>query len=212
MRPSSRPLLTLCAAGLIGFALGYASEAAARDALTPSGGSSAVEPAAAPRGYRDLDRPKVTYVTSGSFIGVHSGGIARNFAYDGLAVRGPRDEDSPGSAFPSRRRPPAKLHRAFSSASKIIDVETARLDRRPIGPSGIDIVYSGGSKIIRIAPGYGRPGRREPLGGTPVAAAGDVQPWSSGWLKHCMSAYSSFDPELGTYVARGGKVRFCEVE
>ncbi|KTR02617.1 hypothetical protein NS365_21160 [Aureimonas ureilytica] len=41
-------------------------------------------------------------------------------------------------------------------APKIIDVETARLDRRPYGPDGLDIVYSGTTKIIRISPDFRR--------------------------------------------------------
>ncbi|MEF2073284.1 hypothetical protein [Consotaella aegiceratis] len=39
---------------------------------------------------------------------------------------------------------------------KFIDVESERLDRRPIGPDGIDVMSVGGAKIIRIAPGYRR--------------------------------------------------------
>ena len=39
---------------------------------------------------------------------------------------------------------------------KIIDVETARLDRRPYGPDGLDIVQVGTTKIIRISPDFRR--------------------------------------------------------
>ncbi|MCE7026500.1 hypothetical protein [Jiella avicenniae] len=46
--------------------------------------------------------------------------------------------------------------RASSSAPKIIDVEAARLDRRRMPPSGIDTIWTGGAKIIRIAKDYRR--------------------------------------------------------
>lgn len=36
--------------------------------------------------------------------------------------------------------------------AKVIRVSTARLDRRPFDASGIDVVYSGATKIIRLAP------------------------------------------------------------
>lgn len=40
------------------------------------------------------------------------------------------------------------------TGAKIIDVESARLDRRPYGEDGLDIVYSGTTKIIRVSPDY----------------------------------------------------------
>lgn len=45
---------------------------------------------------------------------------------------------------------------ALPSTPKIIDVETARLDRRPMPSSGIETIWSGGAKIIRIAKDYRR--------------------------------------------------------
>ncbi len=42
------------------------------------------------------------------------------------------------------------------SGPKIIDVETERLDRRPMPPSGIETIWRGGAKIIRIARDYRR--------------------------------------------------------
>lgn len=43
-----------------------------------------------------------------------------------------------------------------AAGPKIIDVESARLDRRPYGPDGLDIVYSGTTKIIRVSPDFRR--------------------------------------------------------
>ena len=90
---------------------------------------------------------------------------------------------------------------AYLSGAKWIDVAADRLDRRPVGHDGIDVSYVGGSKIIRLASNYS--GRRQ-------RAKTDLQPWSPAWLRHCTSAYRSFDPSLGTYVASNGTVRFCE--
>ncbi|MAU95992.1 MAG: hypothetical protein CMP81_08905 [Fulvimarina sp.] len=44
--------------------------------------------------------------------------------------------------------------RSVPSEPKIISVEDQRLDRRPIPASGIETIYAGGAKIIRIAEGY----------------------------------------------------------
>ncbi|TFF24909.1 hypothetical protein E3C22_05850 [Jiella endophytica] len=45
-------------------------------------------------------------------------------------------------------------YRPLPTGPKIIDVETERLDRRPIPASGIETISSGGAKIIRIARDY----------------------------------------------------------
>ncbi|WP_182085490.1 BA14K family protein [Aureimonas sp. ME7] len=37
---------------------------------------------------------------------------------------------------------------------KIVDIASARLDRRPYGPDGLDVVELGPARIIRIAPDY----------------------------------------------------------
>jgi hypothetical protein len=42
----------------------------------------------------------------------------------------------------------------ISAGPAVIDVEAERLDRRPYGPDGLDIVSRGGPKIIRISPDY----------------------------------------------------------
>lgn len=42
------------------------------------------------------------------------------------------------------------------SGPKIIDVEAERLDRRPMPTSGIETIWTGGAKIIRIAKDYRR--------------------------------------------------------
>ncbi|ORE98553.1 hypothetical protein [Aurantimonas sp. 22II-16-19i] len=44
--------------------------------------------------------------------------------------------------------------RTLPSEPKIISVEDQRLDRRPMPVSGIETIYTGGAKIIRIAAGY----------------------------------------------------------
>lgn len=36
----------------------------------------------------------------------------------------------------------------------VIDVEASRLDRRPYGPDGLDIISRGGPKIIRVSPDF----------------------------------------------------------
>lgn len=38
--------------------------------------------------------------------------------------------------------------------ARLIDVESERLDKRPMPASGIDVIWRGGAKIIRIAEGY----------------------------------------------------------
>ncbi|KQT80992.1 hypothetical protein ASG54_05955 [Aureimonas sp. Leaf460] len=97
---------------------------------------------------------------------------------------------------------------------KILNVETERLDRRPIGPSGIDVTTtSAGSKIIRIAPGY----RMAKADRTPRSSARNgadlgLQPWSTDWLRYCQRTHRSFDPDLGTYVTSNGRVAFCTAE
>lgn len=97
---------------------------------------------------------------------------------------------------------------------KILDVETDRLDRRPIGPSGLDVTMTeGGSKIIRVAPGY-RMARAEKPNRRATGYDGrlGLQPWSAGWLRYCQKAHRSFDPDLGTYVTEEGRIAFCSAE
>ncbi|EAU41388.1 hypothetical protein FP2506_01435 [Fulvimarina pelagi HTCC2506] len=49
----------------------------------------------------------------------------------------------------------ARAGRYANPGPKVIDIEEARLDKRPYPKSGLDIIVTGGgSKIIRIAPGY----------------------------------------------------------
>lgn len=68
-----------------------------------------------------------------------------------------------GSSFVVINAPtaePAATSRATSDEARhdarIIDVASARLDQRPYGRDGLDVTYSGATKIIRIAPGFGR--------------------------------------------------------
>lgn len=35
------------------------------------------------------------------------------------------------------------------------------------------------------------------------------EPWSRDWFEACDARYRTFDPRTGTYVAKGGKRRFC---
>jgi hypothetical protein len=37
-------------------------------------------------------------------------------------------------------------------------------------------------------------------------------PWSREWYEACDARYSTFDPSNGTYVAKGGKRRFCTLD
>ncbi|MER0239733.1 hypothetical protein [Fulvimarina sp. MAC8] len=49
----------------------------------------------------------------------------------------------------------ARAGRYANPGPKFIDIEEARLDKRPYPKSGVDVIITGGgSKIIRIAPGY----------------------------------------------------------
>ena len=99
----------------------------------------------------------------------------------------------------------------FPSGPKIIDIETERLDRRPVGGNGIEVISKGGPKIIRIAPGYSRSGRREASAETKsqTPATGYLQPWSEAWTRYCINTFASFNPELGTYLDTAGRSRFC---
>lgn len=116
---------------------------------------------------------------------------------------------APTSALTPQGRSPLD-----STGPKILNVETERLDRRPIGPTGLDVfVTDGGSKIIRIAPGYRMAGATSSR--RPAARVEDrlgLQPWSTEWLRFCQRTHASFDPDLGTYVTPGGGVRFCVAE
>ncbi|MEN3793140.1 hypothetical protein [Fulvimarina sp. MAC3] len=49
----------------------------------------------------------------------------------------------------------ARAGRYANPGPKVINIEEARLDKRPYPKSGVDVIVTGGgSKIIRIAPGY----------------------------------------------------------
>ncbi|BDA85798.1 hypothetical protein Sa4125_33400 [Aureimonas sp. SA4125] len=97
--------------------------------------------------------------------------------------------------------PPGSAAGIYPSGARWIDVGAERLDRRPVGTKGIDVAYAGGGKIIRLGRGFSARGNR--------SQREDLQPWSSGWLRHCTATYRSFDPSLGTYVGTDGRARFC---
>jgi hypothetical protein len=103
---------------------------------------------------------------------------------------------------------------SFPSEPKIIHIDKERLDRRPIGPSGIEVISTGGAKIIRIAPGYSSAGRRvasaEPASSLRVSTY--LQPWSEAWMRHCIEAHADFNPDLGTYRDGAGRMQFCIAE
>ncbi|KQT45114.1 hypothetical protein ASG43_12470 [Aureimonas sp. Leaf454] len=186
--------------------------------------------------YRDRDRDRFDNETrraGGSFIRLRDAGridrFGRDPRYDGRRDAGDRYDlgdtlttfdvgDWRGGSsivaygLPSYGDPASLSGPSLHPGPKIIDIETERLDRRPIGPSGLDVVDTGGARIIRIAPGYRMKGRTAET--KRVAAGRDLgrQPWSAAWLTHCSRTHSSFDPELGTYVTPSGKVRFCNAE
>ena len=66
----------------------------------------------------------------------------------------------------------AAIHSAIGGGAKILDIETDRLDRRPYGPDGLDVVHAGSAKIIRISPDFGRTQTQN----EPVAAVALAEP------------------------------------
>jgi len=99
---------------------------------------------------------------------------------------------------------------AVPNGPRIIDVARERLDRRPMPASGIDIIETGGSKIIRIAPNYDRHAAAElARSARPVRKARAGEPWTREWLSACTRAHPSFDPNFGTYMDVTGKSLFC---
>lgn len=144
------------------------------------------------RGWRDPSPSRSTYRTSGSFTVVYSDlGDRRHLPAYPVSL-------NPGFA-------------GLAEGPKVIDVASARLDRRPIPASGIEVIHAGGSKIIRIAEGYDRTatGAIGPSDGAPSEA---LEPWSPAWLSWCSRAYASFDPDFGTYRDEDGQSRFCTGE
>lgn len=144
------------------------------------------------RGWHNPRPSRSTYRTNGSFTVVYSDlGDRRHLPT--LPVSLNFDAAGPGEG------------------PKIIDVARERLDRRPIPPSGIEVIHTGGSKIIRIAQDYDRSttGAISP----PAGEQSDVsEPWSPAWSSWCSRAFASFDPDLGTYRDADGRIRFCTGE
>lgn len=159
------------------------------------------------RGWRDLNGVENIYARHGSYV----------YALD----REEFDAGDGGNGYPLFVDIDPAVYGAFRSAwgppsypsdTKFIDIESERLDRRPVGPDGIEVTYTGGAKIIRIAPDYRMSTARQDAmaSDTSSVSPADLQPWSAGWLRHCTQAYHDFDPTLGTYVALDGRIRFCE--
>ena len=175
------------------------------------------------RGFRDIDRSDARFHPRGSFLYISHAVDAADRPYipalDAIAYGGSGTYDiddfrrasgnGGGYGDYSGGTGPA----SFPSNPRIIDIEAERLDKRPIGPSGIEVINAGGAKIIRIAPGYSSTGRRQ-ASAAPTSQPGGayLQPWSEAWMKHCIAAYPSFNPELGTYSDRAGKTRFCSTD
>lgn len=145
------------------------------------------------RAWRVVERRGVSTRSQGSFTMISSGSSDR------------RAQPSRASAW--------KSHYGFGTVPngpRIIDVARERLDRQPIPASGIAIIQTGGSKIIRIAPNYDRHAaagsdRSVP----PVRKARAGEPWTPEWLSACTRAHPSFDPNFGTYIDAAGNSRFC---
>ncbi|MBB4002379.1 BA14K family protein [Aurantimonas endophytica] len=96
----------------------------------------------------------------------------------------------------------------LAEGPKVIDVASESLDRRPIPASGIEVIHAGGAKIIRIAQDYDRTATGA-IGRSADEPSEVLEPWSPGWLSWCSRAYSSFDPDFGTYRGNDGRSRFC---
>ncbi|MEM1045942.1 MAG: BA14K family protein [Pseudomonadota bacterium] len=41
------------------------------------------------------------------------------------------------------------------------------------------------------------------------AVSGDLEPWSTAWVRSCQARYKTFDPKTGFYIPRPGEKRFC---
>lgn len=187
------------------------------------------------RGKRDFDGAVSRFETHGSITFVQpidpfaNGGVyptfddvgesfyGQNAAEGGIAFRGSTDyfqDEDFFSGDAEAERDGLEAEEFAASGPKIIDIATQRLDRRAVPPGGLEVVDAGGTKIIRLAPDYRRSAQDASAGlqAENKAVRYDLQPWSGGWLRYCTKAYHSFDPELGTYVDRGGRVRFCSAD
>lgn len=179
-----------------------------REEFLEDGGSVVVEPdilvddrrLRRGRGWREVAAPRTAQHSSGSFTVITSD----------LGDRGYGSTSQVSGTSANRMR----------TRAKIIDVESARLDRRPMPASSVEVIYKiGGPQIIRIAPGYGQ--RVAALatdsadGSRPTARAELEQveraaPWTREWLDRCTSEHESFDPDYGTYVDAKGQSQFCD--
>ncbi|WP_102958871.1 hypothetical protein [Mangrovicella endophytica] len=124
----------------------------------------------------------------------------------GITYRGVDDYEYHG--FGGAAAGPGPIAAIPTGGVHIIDVAAERLDRRPIGLSGIDVINTGGARIIRIKPDYSlRTAAAEPR-----PSAGYLQPWSREWLRHCMDAHADFATDLGTFTDSDGRQRFCAAD
>ncbi|MEF2551085.1 hypothetical protein VQ042_06865 [Aurantimonas sp. A2-1-M11] len=174
-----------------------------REEFLEDGGSITVEPNVlidgrhlrGGRGWQEVAAPRTYRRSSGSFTVITSDIGDRQVR---TAAYAPADGIN-------RTRPRAK----------VIDVESMRLDNRPMPASGIEVIYKiGGPKIIRIAPGYGQrvaatDTDRAMARPTPRASPPSA-PWTREWLDRCTREHESFDPDYGTYVDASGQSQFCD--
>lgn len=193
--------------GRDGYSRGYRDLVSSGSRLTTRGSITTAQPLDHRRLHRSDDgrdaRDRSFFGEEGEEPGLAFSGDGELFDDDGRSSFGEDGSDVFDESFGTGGGP------------KIIDVATARLDRRPVGPSGIEVLDAGGARIIRIAPNYGRAGSSKTGDDARTAgriAGSDRQPWSSGWLRYCARTYDSFDPRLGTYVRSDGAVRFCDAE
>ncbi|MCP3055369.1 BA14K family protein [Aurantimonas marianensis] len=145
------------------------------------------------RAWRVVERRGMSTRSQGSFTTISTGSSGR-------------------PALPSRATTWKRQHGfdAVPNGPRIIDVASERLDRRPMPASGIDIIETGGAKIIRIAPDYDRHAAAASDRSVPPARKARAgEPWTPQWLSACTRAHPSFDPNFGTYVDAAGNSRFC---
>lgn len=141
------------------------------------------------RGWYDPKPARTTHRTRGSFTVFHSDFVDGRYLSTTRASLG---FGAPGLA----------------QGPKIIDVASARLDRKPIPPSGIEVINAGGPKIIRITQDYDRTSTAA-ISAAREERAAAMEPWSPAWLAWCSRNHASFDPYFGTYRDAGGRSRFC---
>jgi BA14K-like protein len=83
----------------------------------------------------------------------------------------------------------------------------------PVGNSGDDFPFAplvAGIAVGSIAQQLDAP-RRIRVGHYDAYDEIAFEPWTREWYAYCSKRYRTFNPETGTYKARGGKNRFCNL-